>query len=333
LLIAAAVFLLGAAAVAPALAQQAPRPPSRPQAQAQAGPSFTLRNEGSRSLREFYASPPSESGWGSDRLGTDMVAPGASFRIQLPRGSSCVQDLKAVFDDNTEVERRNTDICRERTQAFANPQADTEFVVLNRSPRTIFQLYARPEGSSDDWGPDRLGADTISPDDRETIAFSASGQCSFDLRVVFDNDSAEERRAVDICATPVVVIVPGWTTSETMPDETAQAPTPGQAVPTRPTPSRPAPDDAPGRPQAAAGATTFRNQGASPLVRLSIDPPGAAAPGPDRLGDGVIAPGDSLAVSPPEGVCSADITAVFRDGTRLRREAVPVCNGAEVTLP
>jgi hypothetical protein len=328
-LMAAAVFLLGAAAVAPALAQQAPRP-QRPQAQPQAGPVFTLRNEGSRPLREFYASPPSESGWGSDRLGADMVAPGATFRLQLPRGAACVQDLKAVFDDNTEVERRNVDICRERTQAFANPKADTEFVVLNRSPRTIFQLYARPEGTADEWGPDRLGADTISPDDRATVAFSAGGQCSFDLRVVFDNDSAEERRAVDICATQVVVIVPGWTTSETMPEETAQAP--GAAPGAQAAPGRPAPEGRPAPPQ-AGGSATFRNTGSAPLVRLSIDPPGTATPGPDRLGDGVIAPGDSLAVSPPEGLCTADITALFRDGARVRREAVALCDGNEVTLP
>jgi hypothetical protein len=322
LLIMAAALLLAA----PALAQQAPRPAQpRPQAQPQQGPTFTLRNEGSRVLREFYASSPNQSGWGDDRLGADMVQPGATFRVQLPRGAGCTQDLKAVYDDNSEVERRGVDICRERTQAFANPQADTEFVLLNRSPRTIFQLFMRPPGTGDDWGPDRLGSGTVDTDARETISFSSGGAgCAFDMRVVFDNDSAEERKAVDVCATPVVAIIPGWTTSESVPGEDAQAQPSSPGGPPGAATQRPAPGPA---------MASFRNQGNAPLVRLSIDPPGSANPGPDRLGNGVIAPGASLEVQPPDGLCTADVTAVFRDGNRVRRQAVALCDGAEVTLP
>jgi hypothetical protein len=308
-----------------ALAQQAPRPPQGqprpPAAQPQAGPSFTLRNEGSRMLREFYASSPQENEWGQDRLGADMVAPGASFRIQLPRGAGCVQDLRAVFDDDTTEERRRVDICRERTQAFRNPEPDAEVTVVNQAPRTLFQLYIRAASSGGEWGPDRLGSSTVEAGGRETIRFSAAGQCSFDIRIVFDNDSAEERTGVDVCRTPVLVFRPGWTTSDSMPGE-ADAP---------PAPVRP------GRPGAApparGGGLTVVNQARVPIVRLSVDPPGAQAPGPDRLGDGVIGPGARLAVAPPEGLCIGDIVATFRDGSRAERRAQALCDGAEVSLP
>jgi hypothetical protein len=316
--------LLLACSTAMALAQPPPRPPGQrpPAAQPQAGPAFTLRNEGSRTLREFYASSPQDNDWGQDRLSADMVAPGASFRVQLPRGAGCQQDLRAVFDDDTTEEKRGVDVCRERTQAFRNPEPDTEVTVVNQAPRTLFQLYFRAGGGAgggSDWGPDRLGSGTVAAGGRETIRFSAAGQCSFDIRIVFDNDSAEERTGIDVCRTPVLVFRPGWTTAERMPGE-GDAP----SMPGRPARPRSAP---------SAGGLVVLNQGQVPIVRLAIDPPGAQAAGPDRLGDGVIGPGARLAVPPPEGLCIGDLVATFRDGGRAERRGQALCDGAEVSLP
>jgi len=326
------VALLAATLVAASLAeaQQPPRPGQRPgqQQQQQAGPSFTLRNEGSRTIREFYASSPQENDWGPDRLGADMVAAGQTFRVQLPRGAGCLQDLRAVYDDDSSVERRNVDICRERTQAFRNAEPDTEVTVVNGHPRTLFQLYFRPARSGDDWGPDRLGSGTVDAGERETIRFSAQGQCVFDIRVVFDNESAEERKGVNLCETPLVVFRPGWTTDDQVPTDPGGGPPPqGPSARPGPDPARPAPSGP------AGGGTVFRNQGSVPIVRLSIDAAGAQAPGPDRLGDAVIGPGSSLAVEPPQGLCVGDVVATFRDGQTARRERVALCEGAEVSLP
>jgi hypothetical protein len=324
-LLGAALMLVSAAA----MAQQAPRPQpgQRPSAQPQqAGPSFTLRNEGSRTLREFYASSTTENDWGPDRLGADLVAPGQTFRIQLPRGASCQQDLRAVYDDDSSVERRGVDICRERTQAFRNAEPDTEVTVVNGHPRTLFQLYLRA-GGRDDWGPDRLGSGTVDAGARETIRFSAAGTCVFDIRIVFDNDAAEERKGVNLCEQQVVVFSPGWTTADQVPSD------PGAPPSARPGPARPGPGGPPAAAQAAGGGTIIRNQGAVPIVRLSVDAPGAQAPGPDRLGDAVIGPGGSFALEPPQGLCVGDLLATFRDGTLARRERVSLCEGAEVSLP
>lgn len=311
-----------------ALAQPAPpRPqqgqPRPPQAQPQQGPAFTLRNEGSRTLREFYASGIDQNDWGPDRLGADMVPAGQTYRIQLPRGSNCVQDLRAVFDDDTSVERRAVNICQERTQAFRNPEPDTEVDLVNAMPRTIFQLFLRPEAAGDEWGPDRLGSSVLSAGGTETIRFSAGGQCAFDVRIVFDNDSAEERRAVDVCAAGRLVFRPGWTTDEAMPTDAAPGPG-GAARPARP----PAAQAPPG-----TGTPAFRNAGTVPIVRLSVDPPGSPAPGPDRLGEGVIRPGTSLVPGLPAGLCTADIVATFRDGQSISRRNVALCEGGEISLP
>jgi len=241
-----------------------------------------------------------------------------------------MQDLRAVYDDDSSVERRNVDICRERTQAFRNAEPDTEVTVVNNHGRTLFQLYFRPGRSGDDWGPDRLGNGTVDTGERETIRFSAQGQCVFDIRVVFDNDSAEERKGVNLCENRQVVFRPGWTTDDQVPTDPGGA-APPQGPSARPGPGRPAPS-APGAP-AAGGGTTFRNQGSVPIVRLSIDAAGAQAPGPDRLGDAVIGPGASLALEPPQGICVGDVVATFRDGQTARRERVALCEGAEVSLP
>lgn len=332
--------LLGAITVLAGGIAEAQRPGQRPsQQQQQAGPSFVLRNDGSRAIREFYASSPQDNQWGPDRLGAEVVGPGQSFRLQLPRGAGCVQDLRAVFDDDSSAEQRNVDICRERTQAFRNAEPDTEVTVVNLGQRTLFQLFLRPGNAGDDWGPDRLGSGTVDPGDRETIRFSAQGQCQFDIRIVFDNESAEERKGVNLCEAQQLVFRPGWTTEDQMPTDTGAS---GAARPSapqaQPAPSaRPAPGPAPGRPApsgpASGGGTVFRNQGSAPIVRLSIDPPGAGAPGPDRLGDGVIGPGSSLSVAPPQGLCVGDVLATFRDGKTARRERVDLCDGAEVSLP
>lgn len=328
-------LMLGLVAAIPvAFAQPAPPRPQQgqqrpPQAQPQQGPAFTLRNEGSRTLREFYASGIDQNDWGPDRLGADMVPAGQTYRIQLPRGANCVQDLRAVFDDDTSVERRAVNICQERTQAFRNPEPDAEVELVNAMPRTIFQLFLRPDQAGDEWGPDRLGSSVLSAGETETIRFSAGGQCQFDVRIVFDNDSAEERRAVDVCAAGRLVFRPGWTTDEAMPTDAGRAPGPGGAA----RPGRP-PGPSAGPPDAPAGGTpAFRNAGTTPIVRLAVDPPGTTPPGPDRLGEAVIGPGASLVPALPPGLCRGDVVAQFRDGTSVQRGGVALCDGGEVSLP
>ena len=50
------------------------------------------------------------------------------------------------------------------------------------------------------------------------------GDCNADLRVVFENHAAEERRGIDLCALPTISIQPGWTTADALPVPKTAAP-------------------------------------------------------------------------------------------------------------
>ncbi len=59
---------------------------------------FTLTNNTSRTLEEFYASPPSTDDWEEDILGVDTLAPGESVEITIDDGrSDCLYDFKGVL--------------------------------------------------------------------------------------------------------------------------------------------------------------------------------------------------------------------------------------------
>ncbi|MBM0744335.1 hypothetical protein JOY44_22435 [Phormidium sp. CLA17] len=59
---------------------------------------FTLVNKTSRTLEEFYASPPSTDDWEEDILGVDVLEPGASVKINMDDGrEDCLYDFKGVL--------------------------------------------------------------------------------------------------------------------------------------------------------------------------------------------------------------------------------------------
>ncbi len=54
----------------------------------------------------------------------------------------------------------------------------------------------------------------MSAGERTTLTYH--GDCLADLRVVFDNRSAEERRNLDLCGLHGVIVRPGWTTTDAL---------------------------------------------------------------------------------------------------------------------
>lgn len=75
---------------------------------------------------------------------------------------------------------------------------DPSFSLLNRSGRTINEVYASPSGVRT-WGPDLLGAEVLPPGQSFMVRLPADGTCVFDLRVVYDDGRARERRRVNTC--------------------------------------------------------------------------------------------------------------------------------------
>ncbi|MDB5371792.1 MAG: hypothetical protein JWP04_434 [Belnapia sp.] len=83
------------------------------------------------------------------------------------------------------------------TPAGAQP-ADPSFRLTNRTARAIAEIYVASSGVNS-WGTDRLGDKTLGSGANTTIRLPA-GQCVNDVRVVFDNGEATERRRVNTCS-------------------------------------------------------------------------------------------------------------------------------------
>jgi hypothetical protein len=298
-----AALLLACLLAVPAIAQQPQRP-----AQPQPAPQFSIKNDGEVTLYELYVARGGQGarGWGNDRLGTEVVPPGESFRVRLPAGFGCVVDIRIVFEGGEEEVRERLDICRTREVAFARSlpaPADREVVVENRAPRQIERLFISGTDEQE-WGPDRLGTEVIAPGGQFTAAFPDQG-CAYDVRVVFDNGGAEERRRVDLCAVTTLVITPGWTTA----------------------------DDLGAGAAPAAGEVSIVNRSGRVVFELFVFPDGAAQRGPDRLGTDTMADGAAIrvpAATPP--ACAGTVALTYDDGQREQRSGIDLCATAEIVI-
>lgn len=182
-------------------------------AQAQSNdPSFRIVNNTQMTVNEVYASPATERSWGHDRLGTEVIRPGASHIVRLPVGE-CTYDIRVVYQGGRSEERRGVNTCAitdfvlgatgnaAPTPAPARPQVggqgNPSFNLVNQTGRVIEEFYASP-ASQQNWGPDRLGNDTVGPNSRFAIRLP-QGECLYDLRIVFQGGEAREQRRVDAC--------------------------------------------------------------------------------------------------------------------------------------
>ena len=72
---------------------------------------YTLINNASEILVEFYTGPVEADTWGEDLLGAQVLVPGESVTVIIADGEeSCIYDLLFVFNDNTEL-TDTVDIC------------------------------------------------------------------------------------------------------------------------------------------------------------------------------------------------------------------------------
>ncbi len=329
----------------------------------------SIRNQSRRTLREFYAAADPARGWGPDRLGANVVGAGSSHGIRI-RSRDCVFDLRAIYEDDREEVQRRVNLCETRQVAFlgAAPGQERRLSLQNRHVRTVQEIYLSPV-DSDDWGNDALGSTALAVGGEAVVTMT--GGCQADLRIVFDNRAAEERRALDICGITSLVLRPGWTTDDlpvpaaaTTPAPAAPAtsepvaaatpappapPAPEPAASTVPAPAVPAPEPPAAAPVVAAPppppppppravpaggmGLRLRNATDMPVVELYVSPVGAAR-GDDRLGAGVLAPGGTVEIPSPEAqeACPSQVTAIFRDGRELRLPPQDLCMGQEVPL-
>lgn len=171
-------------------------------------PSFTLVNRSGRTIFAAFASSATDPNWGQDRLGRDVLPDGRSIRIRLV--GPCQTDIRVVYDrqGGPSEERRNVDTCAQPEQVFTGGQgggapqqpaaaANPSFNLVNNGSRAVQQVFASPS-TDQNWGPDRLGADVVPPGQVFPVRLPA-GECIYDIRIVYADGQAQERRRVNLC--------------------------------------------------------------------------------------------------------------------------------------
>jgi len=186
--------------------------------------SFELENAGGTAIREVYVSPSSSGQWGRDVLGAGVIQPGASQRIR-PFAQECIFDVRVVWAGGANEERRRQNLCQISRMTFrggaggvaggaaggvaggsaaggesvpVTSRGDPTFDLVNAGSASIFEVYVSPS-SINDWGRDVLGSSVISGGSRHRIRPAATGECVFDIKVVYRGGGAEERRRQNLC--------------------------------------------------------------------------------------------------------------------------------------
>ena len=192
--------------------------------------------------------------------------------------------------------------------AQAQAQApDPSFRVVNNTPNVINEVYASPSNERS-WGRDRLGTEVIQPGGMHIIRLPADGNCSFDIRIVYQGGSAEERRNLDTCNMVDLVLGGG----------------------AAPQPRRPSTRQ--GSQQQGNPSFNLLNQSGRVIEEFYASPSSEQNWGPDRLGDEIVQPGASFAVRLPEGDCNYDLRVVWQGGQSQERRNVNACNLTNYTV-
>jgi hypothetical protein len=189
----------------------------------QGDPSFNLVNRSGRLIFEVYASRATDQDWGSDRLGDKALPNGRSFTLRLPQGP-CMWDLRVVYEraGGPTEDKRNINLCAVTEVVFegrqtgqgqqaqprpqpappqrgapSGPTGNPSFNLVNQSRVAVMEAYVSLS-TEQEWGPDRLGNDTV-PAGRHFAIRLPEGQCLYDVRFVYENGQSDERRRVNLC--------------------------------------------------------------------------------------------------------------------------------------
>jgi hypothetical protein len=111
--------------------------------------------------------------------------------------------LRAVFQNRREEVRDAVNICGPQPVIF---QGARRMALGSVYERPIKGIYLSPVEAAD-WGPNQISAPL---GNGGTAEISMDGECQADLRIVFDNNAAEELRGFDMCRNAAITLRPGW---------------------------------------------------------------------------------------------------------------------------
>ena len=169
---------------------------------------FWLENHSGVTIREAYVSAARVDVWEPDILGAGVLPSGQRVWV-TPAFPDCVLDVRVVYMDGRAEERRNVNACglsrivfgggAGAGAAIGRQGGDPSFRLANMTGFPIREVYASSARLSS-WGPDRLGPNILQPGQAVFIPLPAAGGCLTDIRVVFMNGAAQERRNFNTCA-------------------------------------------------------------------------------------------------------------------------------------
>ncbi len=181
---------------------------------ASAQSSLVVSNRTGTAVHYFYASPCSSSGWGEDRLGSDVISAGNSYTFSITPGC---WDFKARFSDGDELTESRQQVRRGATLTWSlgtsggsgnaqparfsgsgnssgSSSGSGSFVVVNRTDQALMYLYASA-CSRNDWGDDQLGSDTVSSG--ESYTFTITPGCwDFKARFADGQETIQRRQRI-----------------------------------------------------------------------------------------------------------------------------------------
>ncbi|QYU67057.1 hypothetical protein J4558_19170 [Leptolyngbya sp. 15MV] len=166
-------------------------------------PSFNLVNRSGQTINEIYVSPVSETNWGRDWLGADVLPNGRAFPVRIAPRAGCQQDVRVVFADGRHEERRNVNTCAIAEMVFGTAAApaaggtgNPSFNLVNHGRIAMREVYVSSVRDTH-WGVQRLPR-LMQPGEHLAVRL-AENACVNDVRVIWDDGRTEDRRGVDTC--------------------------------------------------------------------------------------------------------------------------------------
>ena len=309
------------------------------------GTDFYVANNGPRAIEQVFVSPTGDRSWGRDRLGRRAIVAGESHLLRATVQDGCQGDVRVVFDNGTQMERRNQNLCRINRMFFNSPSVGNrrpqspEITIRNESDAQIDNIYVTPAGDRN-WGSDWLGQDeVVRGKARRRLRIGTDMGCQIDIRATFHGGGLVEYYNENICAEAVVAFfAPQVTgTGSTRPQaegQPSEAPENRQGEPRsaeRPT-VRPSPNGGSG--SAGSGNVTVVNAYRVPLRELYVSPAAARDWGRDLLPDRVlVAPNDRYALRVDTAQdCQFDVKAVWDSDAEQTIRNINLCAGRPISL-
>lgn len=214
-------------------------------------------------------------------------------------------------------------------QAAAQQQNNPSFNLVNRSRAPINEVYATPPGM-DTWGKDVLTDTTVAPGASFPVRLPV-GQCTYDVRVVYGNGRAEEKRGLDTCNVNDVVFNGSNSAALTGQGDGGQG-NGGQGNGMGQGGGQQSSGQPSGNQQAAAQpgrlSFTITNLSKTTISSVYATPTGVDNWGQDRLGaQGTIEHEASKTINlPNEGKCLYDVRFVYSDDSTFEKRKVDLCH-------